>query len=78
MTAEYDTLEQFDRDQHYIDEHYVELWKRYPNNWIGVYQGKFIMFGRTPEELHARLEYNGYAPQNVARRFMSRDPDLIL
>jgi len=78
MIAEFELLEQFDRDQRYIDEHYEELWKRYPNCWIAVYQGKLIAFATTIETLLARIEQNRLQPENVARRRLEKDSDLIL
>ncbi len=76
--AEFESLEQFDRDQHYIDEHYEELWKRYPNCWIAVHRESLIAFAKNIETLLTRIEYNGYHPENVARRLLTKGPILIL
>jgi len=80
---QYDELDQFDRDNRYIDEHYEELWKRYPNCWIAVYREQFVMFARDIDELIKRLEYNRIPPEKVARRkLLTKEnpakPDLIL
>ena len=73
MVIEYEALEQFERDQRYIDEHFEELWRRYPDQWIAVYREQFIIFGNTAEILIKRLADNGYAPDQVARRRLTKE-----
>ena len=78
VVAEYDALEQFDRDQRYIDEHYEELWKRYPNCWIAIHQGKLIAFASNIATLLERIEDQGVRGEDVARRRLTKEAGLIL
>jgi hypothetical protein len=75
----YAELEQFDRDNHFIDDHYAELAPRYRNHWVAVYRGHIV--GAAPDmgALVNLLDQKGIPSQDVARRFFPTRPiDVLL
>lgn len=70
----YATLEQFDRDQRYIDDHYDELWEEFGEQWIAVHRNMVIAAAPDIRSLLASLdELEIVLPEDVARRKLSKN-----
>jgi hypothetical protein len=70
-------LGQFDQDQQYITDNYDELLALHRDQWIGVYDGKVVAVAANIEELLTAVEEHGLPPENVARRKITGDKQLV-
>jgi hypothetical protein len=78
VKAAYDSLEQFDRDSRYIDEHFEELWQQHRDQWVAVYQGQVVAIEPDIQTLVRSVEQKGIPIENAARRKLVKDVDLIV
>lgn len=69
-------LDQFDRDQQYITDHYDELRKIHGDQWIAVHDGKVVAVASDIQNLLTVVKHNGLPPESVARRKLG-DTNLI-
>jgi hypothetical protein len=78
VRAAYDSLEQFDQDNRYIDVHYDRLYALHKDQWVAVYKGEVIGVAPEINALLSEIERKGIDPGNVARRKLIKDPNLIV
>ena len=68
--------EQFTQDHVYIEEHWEELLKEYPDKWIAVLQGKIIASADSSSALISAIPKQDRG--STAIKFMDTDPKPLI
>ena len=66
-------LQEFRKAARVLSANYPRLIDQYPNQWVGVYQGKVRAHGRTLKSLLSQLTEKGFPKQKVIVRFIDRN-----
>jgi hypothetical protein len=78
VQTDYDGLNQFDKDNLYIDYNFNELCKTHEGLWIAVYREQVIDIAPDIETLLNRVDQKGIPSGSVARRKLIRNRNLIV
>lgn len=66
------------RDVAYYEAHYSELLAHYADQWIAILNGKVVGASEDAFKLMAQLEADGVPANQVLRRHMTREPELLI
>ena len=66
------------RDVAYYEAHYSELLAQYADQWIAILKGKVVGASEDAFKLMAQLEADGVPANQVLRRHMTREPELLI
>ncbi len=66
------------RDVAYYEAHYSELLAQYADQWIAILNCKVVGASEDAFELMAQLEADGVPANQVLRRHMTREPELLI
>lgn len=66
------------RDVAYYEAHYSELLAQYAGQWIAILNGKVVGASEDAFKLMAQLEADGVPVNQVLRRHMTREPELLI
>ena len=62
------------RDANYLDRHYSELLKQYPDQWVAVYQENVVAKGATLKGVLRKVDKQGIRRSNVAIEYLDTNP----
>ena len=65
---------QAEKDDRFIDAHYEEWLKQYPDMHVAVYQEKLVAVASNSAELVEKLKAKGIRPGSTCWRFLSTKP----
>jgi len=68
----------FKRDCEFIEYHHEELLKKYPNEWVAVYDVEVIDTDKDFLALLRRLKQKGAPTNKMVIRFMDTDPKPLI
>ena len=66
------------RDVEYYEAHYPELLAQYADQWIAILDGKVVGASEDAFKLMAQLEGDGVPANQVLRRHMTREAELLI
>ncbi|MGI8550919.1 MAG: DUF5678 domain-containing protein [Dehalococcoidia bacterium] len=71
-------LERFTADMAYFDDHRDDLLRRYPEQWVAVYNQLVVGANRQAEQLIMELKRQGIRPGRVYREYLSKNNILLI
>ena len=78
MTSAEARIEGHGRDVAYYEAHYRELLAQYPGQWIAIMDQEVVGAADDAFELVAKLKAGGIPANEVLRRHMTNDPELLM
>lgn len=66
------------RDVAYYEAHYPELLAQYDGQWIAILDGRVVGASDDAFKLMAQLEADGVPANEVLRRHMTKEPELLI
>ena len=66
------------RDVAYYEAHYTELLAQYDGKWIAILDGKVVGASEDAFKLMAQLEADGVPANEILRRHMTGEPELLI
>ena len=66
------------RDVAYYEAHYPELLAQYDGQWIAILDMKVVGASEDAFKLMAQLEADGVPANQVLRRHMTKEPELLI
>ncbi len=73
-----DALERFKRDGDYLQEHWKELLRQYPEMWVAVYNQQVVGADNDLERLVGQLKKRGIPPGEAPCEYLTRHEDLLI
>ena len=70
--------EEHARDVAYYEAHYPELLAQYDGQWIAILDRKVVGASEDAFKLMAQLEAEGVPANQVLRRHMTKEPELLI
>ena len=67
-------LEQFEKDNRFLDKHRQEWTELYPDCWVIVYEERLVSHGESLSEVLEAVIGQGIPSQNAARDFLPKEP----
>ena len=71
-------LEQFKKDQDFVDSHYEEWSAAYPDHWVVVYQGRLVGAVRTIGDVTRLAVQESIPPMRVVSRYLRSEPVTLI
>jgi hypothetical protein len=72
------SLERFEQDGEYVQEHRQELLSQYPEMWVAVFNRQVVAAAKTVDELVQQLKKAGLPPGHVYHEYLSEEEDLLI
>jgi hypothetical protein len=65
-------------EQHYWREHYADLLRQYPDQFVAIRDGTVVARNPDLQQLLQSLKHQGIAPTQVWVRFLATDPRRLM
>jgi hypothetical protein len=72
------SLERFEQDGEYVQEHRQDLLRQYPDMCVAVYNQQVVGAAKTIDELVTQLKEAGLVPGHVYHEYLSYEEDLLI
>ena len=69
-------LQRFKKDTAYYEAHYEELLKKYPEQWVAIFNQKVVGASPDYEQLLAELEERGVPTERTLFKHLTQKEDL--